>query len=84
MSKKLDQIIQWMSDFKAKNSVNGVVLGLSRQYPYDVSYLVIASDNGVEFVLAGAFHQIVAVFFQRVVGGFGVVGGDTGISAHRC
>ena len=29
MSEKLEQIIQWMSDFKVKNNVNGVVLGLS-------------------------------------------------------
>ena len=29
MSEKLDKIIQWMSDFKAKNNVKGVVLGLS-------------------------------------------------------
>lgn len=29
MSEKLEQIIQWMSDFKGKNNVNGVVLGLS-------------------------------------------------------
>jgi len=29
MSEKLEQIIQWMSDFKIKNNVNGVVLGLS-------------------------------------------------------
>lgn len=29
MSKKLEQIIKWMSDFKTKNNVNGVVLGLS-------------------------------------------------------
>lgn len=29
MSEKLDNIINWMSDFKTKNNVNGVVLGLS-------------------------------------------------------
>lgn len=29
MSEKLEQIIQWMSDFKTKNNVKGVVLGLS-------------------------------------------------------
>ena len=29
MSEKLDKIIQWMSDFKTKNNVKGVVLGLS-------------------------------------------------------
>lgn len=29
MSEKLDKIINWMSDFKTKNNVNGVVLGLS-------------------------------------------------------
>lgn len=29
MSEKLDSIINWMSDFKTKNNVNGVVLGLS-------------------------------------------------------
>lgn len=29
MSEKLEQIIKWMFDFKVKNNVNGVVLGLS-------------------------------------------------------
>lgn len=29
MSEKLDKIIQWMSNFKAKNNIKGVVLGLS-------------------------------------------------------
>lgn len=29
MSEKLDKIIRWMEDFKIKNKVNGVVLGLS-------------------------------------------------------
>ena len=29
MSEKLDSIINWMSNFKTKNNVNGVVLGLS-------------------------------------------------------
>ncbi len=29
MSEKLNKIIKWMSDFKVKNNVNGVVLGLS-------------------------------------------------------
>ena len=29
MSEKLEQIIQWMADFKIKNNINGVVLGLS-------------------------------------------------------
>jgi NAD+ synthase len=29
MSEKLDKIINWMEDFKAKNNVKGVVLGLS-------------------------------------------------------
>ena len=29
MSEKLERVIQWMSDFKVKNNVKGVVLGLS-------------------------------------------------------
>ena len=29
MSEKLERVIQWMSDFKTKNNVKGVVLGLS-------------------------------------------------------
>lgn len=29
MSEKLERIVKWMSDFKTKNHVNGVVLGLS-------------------------------------------------------
>ena len=29
MSEKLDKIIEWMSDFRDKNNVKGVVLGLS-------------------------------------------------------
>ena len=55
---------------------DGVVFALAAEDADDVADLVVAADDGVQLVLAGAVHQIGAVLLQRVVGLLGVVAGD--------
>ena len=52
---------------------HGIVLRLAGKYPDDVPYLVVASDDGVEFLLFRAFHEVETVFVQGVVSVFGLV-----------
>ena len=54
---------------------HGVVFGLSRQNADDVSYLVVAADDGVELLLLGALHEVEPVFAQCVVGVLRLVAG---------
>ncbi len=57
---------------------HGVVLGLAREDADDVADLVVAPDHGVKLVVAGALHEVGAVFGERVVGALWVVPGDGG------
>ena len=50
-----------------------VILCFSRKYPYYVPYLVVTAYNGVELLLPGPRHQVYTVFFQRIIGVFGIV-----------
>ncbi|KAF5029070.1 hypothetical protein DSECCO2_652460 [anaerobic digester metagenome] len=61
----------------------GVILGFARENADDVSDFVVPPNYGIQFVLAGALHQVIAVFFQRFISCLGVVGGDAGIAANR-
>ena len=59
---------------------DGVVFGFAGEDPDDVADLVVPADDRVHLLAAGPFHQVGAVFFQRVVGALGAVAGDPGIS----
>ncbi len=52
---------------------NRVVFGFSGQNTNDVSDFVVTADNRIQLAACGAFDHVVAVFFQHVVGIFGVV-----------
>ena len=59
-----------------------VVLGLAAQNTDHVTDLVITADNRVQLVVAGQFHQVGAVLFQRIIGFLGVVAGNAGCPTH--
>ena len=59
-----------------------VVFALAGQDADDIADLVIAADDRIQLVGAGALHQIGAVFFQRVVGLLRIVRGDPLVAAH--
>ncbi len=60
----------------------GVVFRLSRKYADNVAYLGVTPDNGVELVLPRQLHQVLTIFFEYVVGFFGILRGDALISAY--
>ena len=65
---------------------NRVVLGLAREYAYNVSYLVISADNGVELVVFRQRHEVLTVLFKHVVSALGVLRRDLLVAAkllHR-
>ena len=59
-----------------------VVLALAGQNTDDIADFVVTANDRVQLVGAGVFHQIGAVFFQRVVSLFRVVRGDPLVAAH--
>ena len=61
----------------------GVVLGLTGQDPDHVPDFLVTADDGVQLLLAGQIHQILAVLLQGVVGFLGVIGGDPLVAADR-
>ena len=60
----------------------GVVFGLAGQDADDVADLLVTADDGVQLLLAGQVHQVLAVLLQGVVGVLGVVGGHALVAAH--
>ena len=59
-----------------------VVLGAARKHLDHAADLFVAADHRIELALRGQLRQIAAVFFQRFVGGFGILGGDALAAAH--
>ena len=53
-----------------------VVLGLPGKNPDDVPDLIVPADHRVQLVVPCQLHQILAVFFQHVVGALRVVAGN--------
>ena len=53
-----------------------VVLGAAREHLDDAANLLVAADHRVELALGGELGEIAAVFFERFVGGFGILRGD--------
>ena len=62
---------------------HGVVLALTAQDADDVTDFGITADYGVQLVGLGHLDQVLAVFLQRIVGGFGVIAGHALVAAHR-
>ena len=60
----------------------GVVFGLTGQDTDHIADLLIASDHGVQLLLAGKLHQILTVLLQGVVGVLRVIGGHPLVAAH--
>ena len=60
----------------------GVVFGLTGQDTDHIADLLISTNDGVQFLLAGKFHQILAVLLQRIVGVLRVIGGHPLVAAH--
>ena len=56
---------------------HGIVLGLARQNPDDIPYLVVTPDDGIELLLPRALHQVRAVFAESVVHILGLVAGHS-------
>ena len=54
-----------------------VVLGLPGEDPDNVPDLPVPADDRVKLVVPGLLHQLLAVFFQGVIGGLRVVAGDS-------
>ena len=59
-----------------------VVLALTGQDADDIADLGIPADDRVQLVGTGHLHQILAVLFQCVVGGFRVITGHALVAAH--
>ena len=53
-----------------------VVLGAAGENLDDAADLFVAADHRIELALRGELGQIAAVFFERFVGGFGILRGD--------
>ena len=62
---------------------DGVVFALAGQDADDIADLAVTANDRIQLVGPGHLHQILPVFFQRIVGGFRVVGGDPLVAAHR-
>ena len=50
-----------------------VVLGAAREHLDDAADLFVAADDRIELALTRELGQVAAVFFERLVGGFGVL-----------
>ena len=61
---------------------NGIVFALTAQNADDVANFGITPDDRVQLVGTRHLHEILPVFFQGVVGGFGVVGRYALVAAH--
>ena len=59
-----------------------IVLGAARKHLNDAADLFVAADYRIQLALRGELRQIAAVFFERFVGGFGILGGDALAAAH--
>jgi len=59
-----------------------VVLGPAAEDADDAADLGVAADDRVELAGARLFHQVAAVFLERVVGGLGIVRGHALLAAH--
>ena len=59
-----------------------VIFCLARKDTDDVADLGVAADDGVQLLLTGQLHKVLAVFGQHVIGAFGVVAGDALVAAH--
>ena len=55
---------------------HGVVLGLPGQDADHVPDLRIPADDGIQLLIPGLLHQLLAVLFQGVIGGLRIVAGD--------
>ena len=61
---------------------NRVVFCFTGQNTDNVSNLGITADNRIHFLVSGFFHNILTIFFQRIICCLRVVGGDSLVSAH--
>ena len=59
-----------------------VILGLSGQDTDHVADLRVPADHRIQLLVSGLLHQILAVFFQRIIGGLRVVAGHPLVSPH--
>ena len=59
-----------------------IVLGAAREHLDDAADLFIAADDGIELACFGALGQVAAIFFERFVGGFGILAGDALAAAN--
>ena len=59
----------------------GIVLGLTGQDADDVPDLLIATDDGVQLLLAGQIDQILTVLLEGIVGVLGVIVGHALVAA---
>ena len=59
-----------------------VVLALTGQDADNIADLGITANDGIQLVGTGGFHQILAIFFQGVIGRFGVISGHALVAAH--
>ena len=44
--------------------------------------LIISADHRIDLALSGSLHQIIAVFFQSIIGGLRIITGHTLVSPH--
>ena len=59
-----------------------IVLGSAGQDLNHTPDFFVATDDGIQLALPGQSSQVAAIFFQRLVGTFRVLTGDTLITAH--
>ena len=60
-----------------------VVFALAGKNPDDVSDFIVTADNRVHLFASGPFHQIGAIAFQSIIGGFRTVAGHPGVAPDR-
>ena len=60
-----------------------VILALAGKDTDDVANLVVPANHRIQFLLPRPLHQVGAVFFQGVIGGFRAVSSHTGTAPHR-
>ena len=61
---------------------NRIVFGLSGKNTDHIPDLCVTSDDRIQLLASGFFHQILSVFFQCVIGCFRIVRGDSLVAPH--
>ena len=61
---------------------HGIIFGAARENLHDAANFFVAADDRIEFRAPRQLGQIARIFFQRRIGGFGILRSDALAAAH--